>query len=650
MSFLYAEYLPLVFVFVVLLGWGMLRVKKQFWKYAELYWGKRPSFIQNISLFLFLMGLLLVGLALLDFRGPEHMVDARKQEKSMVILIDNSQSMLCEDVRPNRMNKAVMLARHLVKNSFQTKIAVMLFSEVTRKLVPFTSDRDLIDARLMSLQERNDLPSGGTRLKQAIREALQELFTHSGDQGNIVIISDAEGWDESFSLSISKNVNVAFIAVGTAKGGPIPLRDKRGRFIDHKREGSEIVNTALDEKFLKGLSSDIPNYRYWITSSYSLPTEEVLGFLNQNAKLSDQKSLARNRDSYFDYFLISGVVLLIVSLLIKRFFKSYVVMTSLFLPILLVGGMSSYSLISNGSNAYAQNAPQTTTPTPKPKPTFSPKTKEYFELWKKGNLNEKEKKDLAMDLLKTGFPKLALSLYLEIQGKRELNGELVDIWNNGAIAKSQGGDAKGGIKKLMELQEYLEKVLLSLSEMKKTELVAPVEKIQSLVRQNILALTIQQQQQQQQKQQQEQNDQEKQDQEEQNDNKDQSDQNQKQDQSQDQKQDQNQDQKDEKQDQKDQKDEKKDENKNQKDQKEKSEEEKKKEEKEKEKENEKNNEPKNEPKDEPTEDSKAKQMSAEDYKKLPAILKQLMNEDRDLQKQLIDTTTKEKGVGYEKDW
>lgn len=589
MSFLYPQYLPFLIAGLVLLTWSMFRIKRRFWKFSELYWGKRPTFAQGISLFLFLMGLLLLGLALLDFRGAEKLVDSLKQERYTVILIDNSQSMLCEDVRPNRLQKAVMLARHLVKNSFQTKIAVMVFSETTKKLVPFTSDRDLIDARLMSLEQSTELPSGGTRLKQSMREALQELFTQAGDQGSLVVLSDAESWDDSFELSTSKNVHVAFIAVGTAKGGPIPLRDKRGRFIDQKKSHGQIINTALDEKFLKSLSGSFPNYRYWIASSYSLPTEEVIGFLQQTGKVGDQKSLTRNRDSYFDFFLIPAVVFMLLSLLIRRWIRPYRVISFLLFGILLIN--------VNNQIAWAQHPPQQATA----KPTYSPKVKEYFRLWKRGDLQDDEKRDLALELLKSGFAKSSQTLYSEIRGKRSLEGDLIDLWNNEAIAKSKNKDLKAAIKQLVELQVFLELV----DPEQKSD---PITKISKLVRENILSLTIQQQQQQQDQQNQQKNEE---------------------------KSEQKKDGKKDPQDENGQGD-------KQKDKKENDDGENKKDE----------DKDKNKKEEKESKSPQKEQAKSQDYKKLPAIIKQLMNEDRELQKYLLDTTTKNKNKGSndEKDW
>src|SRR5690606_36205834 len=94
--------------------------------------------------------------------------------------------------------------------------------------------------------------------------------------GNIVIITDAEETDTGFNLKVPDNISIALIGIGTARGSNIPLRDSRGVSQGVKKfQGKEVI-TKLDESFIKKLGSEIKYYNYWIASSYSLPTEEVL--------------------------------------------------------------------------------------------------------------------------------------------------------------------------------------------------------------------------------------------------------------------------------------------------------------------------------------------------------------------------------------
>src|SRR5690606_28054376 len=129
---------------------------------------------------------------------------------------DISASMLAEDVRPNRIGKAIMLAKHYVKNAVGQQISVMIFSDKATKLVPFTKDINLLEARIDGIKNF-DMNRGGTGLSLALQEAIQyfKMDAKEVPMGNILIISDAEENDVEFSLKIPDTISVGFIGLGT---------------------------------------------------------------------------------------------------------------------------------------------------------------------------------------------------------------------------------------------------------------------------------------------------------------------------------------------------------------------------------------------------------------------------------------------------
>src|SRR5690606_7959472 len=110
------------------------------------------SFVSHISKICFLVGFSLLALSLLDLRGPEERIKAQVPSKRTIVLMDTSASMLAEDVRPSRLEKAVLLAKHFARKAVGHQISVIVFSETQMKIVPFTSDLDLIDSRLESIR------------------------------------------------------------------------------------------------------------------------------------------------------------------------------------------------------------------------------------------------------------------------------------------------------------------------------------------------------------------------------------------------------------------------------------------------------------------------------------------------------------------
>jgi Ca-activated chloride channel family protein len=279
MNFERIQYLPLVIVAIAIV---IIFFTNNYPKYNKLikdYWFKVPRFKHYLSIGFYLLGLLTLLLALLDIRGEPIKMESPIPEQKTVIMIDNSLSMMAEDIRPNRLERAILFARHFSKKAIGHQISVLIFSDTHKKLVPFTSDHELIDSRLAGLKEMN-ITMGGTNLSLAINEALGYLKKENSITGNLLIISDAEENEIPAKLNIPDTVNVGFIGVGTEKGAAIPLRTKNGLFMSYKSHQGQEVKTRLDIKRISELANDIKNFKYWIISSYSLPTDEVIAYFD----------------------------------------------------------------------------------------------------------------------------------------------------------------------------------------------------------------------------------------------------------------------------------------------------------------------------------------------------------------------------------
>jgi Ca-activated chloride channel family protein len=261
------------------------------------------------------LSLLLV--TLLDFRSEPVSVESQAKVQKTVILIDNSASMLVEDVRPNRIEKALLLAKHYIKNAVGQQVAISLFSDTQKKFIPFTRDYDLVIARLSSIKE--DLyRSGGTNLTVAINDVVSLFRAKNGyNKGNILIFTDAEETLGEVALDVPKEINVALVGVGTLKGGPIPLRDRRGNFIGYKKFNGSEVESKLDEDFIKKIGTSVSNFKYWIAGSYSLPTQQILDFFKTSQNNSKSKTTHQVQEVYTTKIVSAVLILFILSILMK---------------------------------------------------------------------------------------------------------------------------------------------------------------------------------------------------------------------------------------------------------------------------------------------------------------------------------------------
>ncbi len=317
MNFLNLTYLPFLIGAFAALVLVVIYLERKFFTLIHRYWFYKRSIFSWISSIFFIVGMGGLLLSLLDARGPEQRVKTPVPKQRTIILIDTSASMLAEDVKPNRLQKAALIAKHFARKAAGHQLAVVVFAEIQKPIVPFTNDLDLIDARLDSVKNlRNQY--GSSALTVAVQESLQYFLEAGGDvQGNLLVLTDGEETSDGVKLKIPDGVHVAFVGVGTAQGGRIPLDDGRGFRFGYKKDRGQDVVTKLNENFFKATVSDISSAKYWLANTYSLPSEEILDFFQTEQKKSEEKQDMVIRPVMMEWIVIPSIILLVLSWLFK---------------------------------------------------------------------------------------------------------------------------------------------------------------------------------------------------------------------------------------------------------------------------------------------------------------------------------------------
>jgi len=146
-----------------------------------------------------------------------------------VLVLDLSQSMLVEDVKPNRFTQALTQARQILSSEFAGETGLVVYAGAAFVVSPLSRDAGTLLAFLDALSP-STMPVVGDRLDQAITSA-QELLTASiARHGQIVVIS-AGGGDIELAVQAAGEASqpgnrVSVIAIGSEAGGPI--RDSDG--------------------------------------------------------------------------------------------------------------------------------------------------------------------------------------------------------------------------------------------------------------------------------------------------------------------------------------------------------------------------------------------------------------------------------------
>ena len=168
-----------------------------------------------------------------------------QQHSALVVALDLSRSMDATDIRPTRLTRARHKIADILNLRAEGQSALVVYAADAFAVTPLTSDVETILALLPDL-ETGLMPAQGTRADRALERAL-ELFDNSAvRRGDVLLvtdgISDLEVQRIEALLDKHPGQRLSVLAIGTADGGPVPL--KNGGFL--KDSGGDIVITRLN--------------------------------------------------------------------------------------------------------------------------------------------------------------------------------------------------------------------------------------------------------------------------------------------------------------------------------------------------------------------------------------------------------------------
>jgi Ca-activated chloride channel family protein len=211
------------------------------------------------------LGLALLVLAIARPQFGRQLVKAEREGIDLVIALDTSLSMLAEDMKPNRLERAKQEIIDFIGGLKGDRVGMVAFAGDAFVLCPLTVD---YDAALMFAQTADvDIVSKqGTAVDKAIETAVA-LFPESHESDRvIVLVTDGESHDgaplEAARMAAEADIRIYTIGIGDPSGELIPLRGTEGAVEGYKKDRSgETVLTRLDERTLREIAR-ITNAEY----------------------------------------------------------------------------------------------------------------------------------------------------------------------------------------------------------------------------------------------------------------------------------------------------------------------------------------------------------------------------------------------------
>lgn len=195
---------------------------------------------------LFAFALLVIVFARPQFGAKKESVTTRGIE--VVVALDISNSMLADDIYPNRLEKAKRLISRIINRSGDNKVAFIVFAGDAFVQLPITDD--FISAKMfLESISPSLIARQGTDIGAAIDLAAKSFTVNEKIGKAIIIITDGEnhegGAEEAAMRAAEKGINIYMLGVGTEKGGRIPI-DGKDEFM-RDSEGFVVVSKLNEE-------------------------------------------------------------------------------------------------------------------------------------------------------------------------------------------------------------------------------------------------------------------------------------------------------------------------------------------------------------------------------------------------------------------
>ena len=267
--------------------------------------------------------LLIVALARPQWGSDIEIVEQRGVQ--VMIALDVSRSMLVQDLKPTRLDRAKLEISDLISTLDGDEVGIVLFSGASFVQFPLTSDYATARTYL-SHAGPNSITRQGTVIAEAIETATIAFSHERPGQKIIVIMTDGENHEGDpvgmARRAAGEGTVIYTVGLGSPEGGPVPEYDDAGNITGYKPDAQGRVIASRPDEVLLQQIAEVGGGRYFRASdpgAMGALADEIQAFED----LTRQSEFNQRKVERFQLFLLAGALLLVLSeAMTGRFFVS----------------------------------------------------------------------------------------------------------------------------------------------------------------------------------------------------------------------------------------------------------------------------------------------------------------------------------------
>lgn len=254
---------------------------------------------QIFKLILVITAIVLIVLALVRPQMGTKLEEVQREGVDIFVALDVSYSMLAEDIKPSRLEKAKHEIATFLNKLQGDRIGLIAFAGEAFVQCPLTLDYGA--ARIfLDIMDPQLIPEPGTAIGDAISMAIKSFEQKERKYKVLILITDGENHGQD-PLEVAKEaekegIQIFTVGIGTVKGEPIPLRDTQGNLSGFKKDRQgETITSKLDEITLEKIALQT-NGKYHRASAGEVELDDIYKEITKMEK----KELGSMRFSQFE--------------------------------------------------------------------------------------------------------------------------------------------------------------------------------------------------------------------------------------------------------------------------------------------------------------------------------------------------------------
>lgn len=271
-----------------------------------------------VKFVLIILALVSLIVALADPQTGSKLEKVKRKGIDLMICLDVSNSMMAQDIKPNRLERAKQSIVRLIDNLEGDRIGIIVFAGKAYTQLPITTDYAAAKMFTASINT-SIVPTQGTAIAEAL-EVAANGFGESKHNKAIVIITDGEDHEgnvlEQAEAAVQKNITIYTIGMGLVEGAPIPVYNGDIQTSEYRKDrDGQTVLSKLDETLLQRIAS-VGKGMYVRATTSETGLTKIFDDIGKIEKSEIEEKQFSDYEDRFQYFVALALFLIILDLFV----------------------------------------------------------------------------------------------------------------------------------------------------------------------------------------------------------------------------------------------------------------------------------------------------------------------------------------------